>query len=312
MQGRYSTSSYFVRAFSVQYSMTADSGDWSSLSNDVGQTVTFRVSSGAATNVTFPMVNLARFIRIFPSQWQGSGYFLRFEVLGCQVPDDGEIKLVDGDDERSGRVEIYHHGEGVSWGAVCASDWDINDADVVCRQLDLGAAVQANKASEYGTGDLPVVMNKVACEGTESRLADCPFVCTAYQQCNNSDVAGVVCLPKLNTIRLVGGSNSSGRVEIYRNETWGTICDNKWDIDDATVVCRELGFSEAEEAKMGAYFGQGSGPVHMEGVACEGSEEALGDCPSQCWEESTCGHTQDAGVVCRYDDDNILGGIGAQ
>ncbi|XP_038048201.1 neuropilin-1-like [Patiria miniata] len=198
MQGRYSTSTYFVRAFSVQYSMTADSGDWSSLSNDVGQTVTFRVSSGAATNVTFPMVPLARYIRIFPSQWQGGCYNLRFEVLGCQVPEDGAIKLVDGDDERSGRVEIYHHGEGVSWGTVCASDWDINDADVVCRQLDLGAAVQANKASEYGTGDLPVVMNKVACEGTESRLADCPFVCTAYQQCNNSDVAGVVCLPKLS------------------------------------------------------------------------------------------------------------------
>ncbi|XP_022109691.1 deleted in malignant brain tumors 1 protein-like [Acanthaster planci] len=306
MQGRYIATSYYVRAFSVQYSLTAESGDWRSLSSANDEPITFLVYSGRPTNVTFPLVPIARFIRILPTQSYGSCYYLRFEVLGCQVPEDGSIKLVDGDDRHSGRVEIYHHGEGVSWGAVCADSWDINDANVVCRQLDLGAAIQASTASDFGSGDLPIVMNKVACEGTESRLADCPFVCTKYQQCNDSTIAGVVCQPKLNTIRLVGGSNNtSGRVEIYRNDTWGTICDDKWDIDDASVVCRELGFEDAKEAKSGAYFGQGRGPVHMDGVACAGSEDALGDCPSRCWEESTCGHSQDAGVICLGDEDTI-------
>ena len=88
-------------------------------------------------------------------------------------------------------------------------------------------------------------------------------------------------------------------MEVYRNNTWGSICDNDWDINDATVVCRVLGFPGAQDAKSGAHFGQGSGPVYMDGVACTGSENNFSDCPSLCWEEPRCSHSQDAGVICQ-------------
>ncbi|XP_022110678.1 uncharacterized protein LOC110990135 [Acanthaster planci] len=101
-------------------------------------------------------------------------------------------------------------------------------------------------------------------------------------------------------VRLVGGPNPwSGRVEIYLDDTWGTICDRDWDMDDVQVVCRQLGFTGAKEAKLGAYFGEGEGPVHMTGLACKGTENHLPECLSRCWERPTCTHKQDAGATCR-------------
>lgn len=59
----------------------------------------------------------------------------------------------------------------------------------------------------------------------------------------------VMTIEPLESIRLVGGSNPmEGTVQVYHNMTWGTICDDYWDIQDATVVCRQLGFYRALQA----------------------------------------------------------------
>ena len=45
-------------------------------------------------------------------------------------------------------------------------------------------------------------------------------------------------------LRLVNGSSDTeGRVEICMNNTYGTICDNRWDFLDAQVACRQLRYS---------------------------------------------------------------------
>ena len=45
------------------------------------------------------------------------------------------------------------------------------------------------------------------------------------------------------TVRLQGGTSSTGRVEVCVNGTWGTLCSDFWDNNDATVVCNQLGYS---------------------------------------------------------------------
>ena len=103
------------------------------------------------------------------------------------------------------------------------------------------------------------------------------------------------------SIRLVGGAtDNEGRVEVYHNGAWGTVCDDRWDINDANVVCRQLGYSRATFARENSAFGQGSGPIYYDEVACTGTESRLADCDHNGIGINDCGHSEDAGVVC-YD-----------
>ncbi|KAL0195261.1 hypothetical protein M9458_008833, partial [Cirrhinus mrigala] len=84
---------------------------------------------------------------------------------------------------------------------------------------------------------------------------------------------------------LVNGFNlCSGRVEVFHNGTWGTVC------DDLGVVI---------EAKSNAYFGQGSGQIWLDDVQCSGNESTLKNCSSRAWGSHDCGHHEDAGVICQ-------------
>eukprot|EP00731_Ephydatia_muelleri_P034505 Em0063g10a len=108
--------------------------------------------------------------------------------------------------------------------------------------------------------------------------------------------------PVINVqVRLVGGSSPlEGRVEVYYNNTWGTVCDDFWTVEDAQVICRQLGFSGTSVAFSNAYFGAGSSnqPIWLDNVNCLGTETNVGQCLSGGWGIHNCLHLEDAGVRC--------------
>ncbi|XP_072561331.1 scavenger receptor cysteine-rich type 1 protein M130-like [Paramormyrops kingsleyae] len=104
-------------------------------------------------------------------------------------------------------------------------------------------------------------------------------------------------------VRLVkGGSPCAGTVEVNRGGQWGTIIQMGWDINDATVVCRELGCGSAVAAPGRAHFGEGSGQELLIQVSCNGSEPTLSMCPSLETAKIPVKlhhpHVLDAGVIC--------------
>ena len=102
-----------------------------------------------------------------------------------------------------------------------------------------------------------------------------------------------------NRLRLAGGYwKDEGRVEIFHNSIWGTVCDDGWDINDAQVVCRELGFDEAVSALTRAKYGEGSGPIWLKNVQCVGNERSIMECQHSGWGNHKCGHWEDASVIC--------------
>ena len=101
-----------------------------------------------------------------------------------------------------------------------------------------------------------------------------------------------------SNIRLVGGRNQyEGRVEVYRGGKWQTICDNSWDIREAEVVCRQLGYGYAILAIRIAAFGQGSGRQWNRYWYCNGNEASLDDCSNR-RTTFVCYHYRDASVIC--------------
>uniref|UniRef100_A0A3Q3L981 Soluble scavenger receptor cysteine-rich domain-containing protein SSC5D n=1 Tax=Labrus bergylta TaxID=56723 RepID=A0A3Q3L981_9LABR len=99
-------------------------------------------------------------------------------------------------------------------------------------------------------------------------------------------------------IRLAGSTQCSGRVELFNGSTWGTVCDDDWDLRDAEVVCRQLSCGKALSAPGSASFGEGADPILLDDVACSGSERSLTECQSREMGKHNCEHSEDAGVVC--------------
>ncbi|XP_055345426.1 lysyl oxidase homolog 4-like [Paramacrobiotus metropolitanus] len=111
----------------------------------------------------------------------------------------------------------------------------------------------------------------------------------------------VSCQPEDGEVRLVGGTTEfEGNVQVYHDRRWGYVCDDGWDLRDATVLCRQLGFPRSDFATTASRFGLTHGHIWLSNVQCWGYERNLTSCRSDGWGSGEeCDTSEAAGVICK-------------
>ena len=103
--------------------------------------------------------------------------------------------------------------------------------------------------------------------------------------------------PVNSNLRL--SSYPAGRLEVFLNGEWGTVCDDVFSDKNALVACPQLGYDGNTATAQGfAFYGQGSGRILLDDVICIGSEDKLSNCRNNGWGNHNCAHGEDVGITC--------------
>lgn len=256
---------------------------------------------------------------------------------------ENALRLVNGNDNRSGRLEILHNGR---WGAICDEKFDKLSAHVACKQLGFFSFEWFHCCSVYGVNEF-LWLSNVICTGYESMLANCSHSPWQQHNCFGSETVALRCkLSSCLTGELRCPSNATcqhyelfqgaycrcpdgsygrqceyhgmkkgdlrlvpnifyptmksilGRVEVYANGTWHTICSKGFTEASAKVICHRLGYAGLKQyfVSTNNEYAKGSGSILLSHLQCLGNETSILDCPHR--PNVDCEHLNDVGIVC--------------
>ncbi|KYO40694.1 antigen WC1.1 isoform B [Alligator mississippiensis] len=226
------------------------------------------------------------------------------EVYGVRSPssphfsfpgDFASLRLLNGENQCDGRVEIFLDGV---WVRVLDDEWNMNDANVVCRQLQCGIAEKAYNPSKSERGTGPVWLRSIHCSGYESRLTLCNTSVSETAQAGIAEDVGVICSDFVS-LRLVNGGGCAGRLEVFYNGTWGSVCSNQMTQVTATIVCKQLSCGDEGEIATDFAYGQGSGLTWLDRIECHEHHSSLWQCPSEPWDPKSCDNrAEETHITC--------------
>uniref|UniRef100_A0A8C0ZD79 Antigen WC1.1-like n=1 Tax=Cyanistes caeruleus TaxID=156563 RepID=A0A8C0ZD79_CYACU len=217
------------------------------------------------------------------------------EDVGVICSGSRQMRLVNGTNRCAGRVELYHHG---IWGTICDDNWDLSDANVICKQLGCGHAIEAFVSAHYGEGSGQIWMDDVNCTGAESDLWACPSRAWGQHNCQHKEDAGVLCSDFL-ALRLANGNDCAGRVEVFYNGTWGSVCSNSMSQLTAVTMCKHLGCGDGGAIATDFKYGRGSGPTWLDHIECTEQHSSLWQCQSDPWDPQSCNNrAEETHITC--------------
>lgn len=196
------------------------------------------------------------------------------------------------DNHDSGILEVFHEGR---WGAVCFSNINSNyAASLACNHLGYsnGVHVQSPAFEEntgcgqrvFGSG---IWMDNVTCFGNKTNLLNCSKGPIGLHTCNDCLIAYIQCW---NELKLVGRSpeilnQSSGLVQTKFRGTWESMCAKRFDDQAASVICRELGFSQGRQIQNSNVSTTknilSTSPSSLVYIKCNGNESLISQCSNE-------------------------------
>ncbi|XP_036001861.1 scavenger receptor cysteine-rich type 1 protein M130 [Fundulus heteroclitus] len=202
--------------------------------------------------------------------------------LTCSDP---EVRFVGGANRCTGNLEIKQFGR---WRAAGdrdeIRDWPLMQTNVICQRLDCGMPFS----------------RQIILHSTKS-VSQIDFFCTHTLECIQVEHIEIIFRVKItcsDSVRLVNSSNHcSGRLELKTNQSWSTVCEKDFDMQDAEVACRELGCG-SPVILQGALFGGEKAPLKRREFHCEGNELALRICKSSDSARKPCSPENILGLTC--------------
>jgi hypothetical protein len=228
---------------------------------------------------------------------------------------DGAIRLGgSGSTPNAGRVQIYLNGV---WGNICSKNLFINaNADVICHQIGYTGSASWSETSNdlFGLDSRPTLINDVSCSSSlYLTIFQCTHSTVIGNGCTDNDDVSVMCYtsriwdnPFAGMVRLVDGYfTNQGRIEVYCNGLWGTICERSFDHRDAIVICNQLGYNSYKAVNFTTVSSVSSNkPIWLNNVKCTSNSSCVSECQLCPFQPiSDCSHNEDVHIACEYSND---------